>query len=96
MSEYCYKKALKFGQREYRACVAAGKNPYLPALDDFIPPVRSAAGSDQGLISVPAEFIVGTKTKAARMGIELPSEADTENPVIADECLEKKTVRVQL
>ena len=63
LSEYCYKKALKFGQKEYRACVAAGKYPYLPALDDFIPPVRSAAGSDQGLISVPAEFIVGTKTK---------------------------------
>ena len=63
MPELYYRDSQKLGQREYRACIAAGVFPYLPALDDFIPPEQSAAGKDLGLISIPAEFIVGTKTR---------------------------------
>ena len=63
MPELHYKEALKKGQREYRLCVSAGEYPYLPVLDDIIPPERSACGINLGLASVPAEFIVGTKTR---------------------------------
>ena len=48
-----------------------------------------------GAIPAYNELSLGRETVEV-MGIELPSEADTENPVIADECLEKKTAHVQL
>ena len=57
-----YKKALSQGQREYRACVARGLYPYLPVLDEILPPERSSMGTELGLLQIPAEFIVGTKT----------------------------------
>lgn len=63
MPELHYRDAQRLGQREYRACIAAGIFPYLPALDDFIPSEQSAAGKDLGLVSIPAEFIAGTKTR---------------------------------
>ena len=64
MAELYYRDALKLGQKEYRACASSGRYPYLPVLDDFIPAERSTAGIDLGLLSVPEEFIVGTKTRA--------------------------------
>ena len=63
MPELNYREALKLGQKEYRACVSSGKDPGLPVLDDIVPPERSAMGLDLGLASIPAEFIVGTKTR---------------------------------
>ena len=63
MAEYYYKEALRLGQREYRACVSGGRAPLLPVLDDFVPEERSAAGTDLGIVSVPSEWIVGTKTR---------------------------------
>ena len=64
MPELHYREALKLGQKEYRACVSQGEYPYLPALDDIVPPERSARGIELGLLSVPAEFVVGTRTSA--------------------------------
>lgn len=58
-SEY-YKEALKLGQREFRACVARGEHPYLPALEDFMPAEKLSKGSDLGVTTVPLEFLVGT------------------------------------
>ena len=63
MPELHYRDALKLAQREYRACVAAGKDPCLPVLDDIIPTERAATGINLGLVSIPAELIVGTKTR---------------------------------
>lgn len=63
MAEDYYKEALKLAQREYRSCVAEGKSPYLPALDDFLPKDKASKGIDLGLVQIPAEFIVGTKSK---------------------------------
>ena len=63
MPELHYKEALKLGQKEYRACISAGEEPYLPVLDDIVSPERSATGQDLGLTSIPAEFIVGTKSQ---------------------------------
>lgn len=63
MAEYYYKEAQRLGQKEYRACVARGQSPCLPVLDDFIPPERSAAGLDLGVVQIPTEFLVGVKSR---------------------------------
>ena len=63
MPETYYREALKLGQRDYRACVAAGRSPCLPVLDDFVSPERSAKGTELGIVQIPMERIVGTKTR---------------------------------
>ncbi len=63
MAEQYYGDALKLGQKEYRACVDAGIDPCLPAFDDKVSREGTATGIDLGLVQVPTEFIVGTKTK---------------------------------
>ena len=57
-----YKNALKGGQRAYRACVARGQSPYLAVLDDILVNVNIVAQEPLGLVELPAESIVGTKT----------------------------------
>ena len=57
-----YKNALKSGQRAYRACVARGQSPYLAVLDDSLVNVNIVAQEPLGLVEIPAESIVGTKT----------------------------------
>ena len=57
-----YKNALKGGQRAYRACVARGQSPYLAVLDDILVNVNIVAQEPLGLVEIPAESIVGTKT----------------------------------
>lgn len=62
MPELYYKNARKQAQKEFRACVSTGQHPWLPRLDDFMPPERAVHGMDLGLIQIPMEFIVGTKS----------------------------------
>lgn len=57
-----YKLALKAGQKDYRAHVARGQNPYLPVLDDILVNVKIVATEPLGLVNMPSESIVGTKT----------------------------------
>ena len=57
-----YKSALRAGQRAYRACVARGQSPYLAVLDDILVNVNIVAHEPLGLVEIPAESIVGTKT----------------------------------
>ena len=57
-----YKSALKNGQRAYRACVARGQSPYLAVLDDILVNVNIVAQEPLGLVEIPTESIVGTKT----------------------------------
>ena len=57
-----YKNALKSGQRAYRACVARGQSPYLAVLDDILVNVNIVSQEPLGLVEIPAESIVGTKT----------------------------------
>ncbi len=59
---YDYKEALKLGQKEYRARVAKDESPYLPVLDDIVPPEKALTGSHLGVIQIPVFFIAGTKT----------------------------------
>ncbi len=64
MPEFYYKDALKLAQKEYRACVSKGKSPLLPALDDFLESEKTAGEVELGLVQIPADMIVGTKTRA--------------------------------
>lgn len=63
MSEVYYREALKKGQKDCRAHVARGLSPCLPVMDDFIPEERSMAAIDLGVVEIPSEFVVGTKTR---------------------------------
>ena len=63
MPDTYYKEALKSAQREYRQCVSNGKSPFLPVLDEFISKEKTSTGIDLGLVQIPADLIVGTKTK---------------------------------
>lgn len=60
--ELYYKEAVKLGQKEVRARLAKNEEPYLPALDDIIPPEKALTGVPLGVIQIPVWFIVGTKT----------------------------------
>ena len=62
MPESYYKSARKRAQKSFRACVAHGQHPWLPRLDDFIPPEQSIHSMDLGLVQIPMEFVVGTKS----------------------------------
>ena len=57
-----YRNALRAGQRAYRACVARGQSPYLEVLDDILSGVDIVAQEPLGLVDIPAESLVGTKT----------------------------------
>ena len=57
-----YLKAQKLGQRDYREKTAAGKSPFLPVLDDILQNVQVESQLPLGLIEVPLELLVGTKT----------------------------------
>ena len=63
MPELYYKEALKLGHKEYRSLVNQGRSPFPSVLDDFTPEDRSMAGIDLGVIQIPSEFIVGTKSR---------------------------------
>lgn len=62
MTENYYKEALKKGQKEKRNRVNEGLNPYLPALDDMISSDKVITEVNMGVMQVPTEWIVGTKT----------------------------------
>ncbi len=59
-----YSDAQKLAQKEFRRCIAAGEHPYPPVLDAFISPDQFSCGVDLGLVQVPMEFVVGTRTQA--------------------------------
>ena len=57
-----YSLALKAGQKQQREATARSEDPYLPALDDMLSVDRLVSGTDLGLVQIPLEFIVGTKS----------------------------------
>lgn len=57
-----YRNALRAGQRATRAAQARGQSPYLAVLDDILRGVNIVAQEPLGLVDIPAESIVGTKT----------------------------------
>ncbi len=59
-----YMKAKKAGEKEYKAMLAEGKYPYLPALDEILPESGTMTQHQLGLIEIPVDLIGGTKTRA--------------------------------
>ena len=57
-----YTKAQKEGQREYRECVSRGLDTRLAVLDELLDPKIPQACVDVGIVNIPANRIVGTKT----------------------------------
>ena len=56
-----YAQALKAGQKEYKALLAEGKDPYPQVLDTLLAGRTGDSMEDLGLVEIPAEQIVGTK-----------------------------------
>ena len=60
--QYYYKDALKLGQKEFRARQAKGEDPYLPVLDNILPPDKGLQAIHLGITQIPVFFILGTKS----------------------------------
>ena len=63
MEKKFYKDALKLGQKEKRRLVSQGRYPYLPVLEEMVSKERLNSGIGLGIVNVPSEFFVGTKTE---------------------------------
>ena len=57
-----YAQALRAGQKEYRELVMADKNPHPAVLDELLPEISTETVVDVGLVDIPAERIIGTKS----------------------------------
>ena len=57
-----YELALKRGQKEYRERLMEGKPLYPAVLDDILPDISAEVVQDIGLVEIPAQRIVGTKS----------------------------------
>ena len=57
-----YSRALKAGLREYKELLNAGQKPYPAVLDDILPETPTESAVSVGLMEIPADQIVGTKT----------------------------------
>lgn len=57
-----YVKAQRAGQKNYRECLAAGQHPYLQVLDDVLQITAIEKTESLGLVDIPTDRIVGTKT----------------------------------
>ncbi|MGN0466196.1 MAG: BMP family ABC transporter substrate-binding protein [Lachnospiraceae bacterium] len=57
-----YNKACKLGKKEYRSRMMRGERPTLQVLDDILPSRGNYSEVPLGLIQIPSEQIVGTKT----------------------------------
>lgn len=64
MSTADYEKAYRLGKKEYQQRVAFGMDPYLPVLDDILPPKGSYSEVPLGMVQIPVDQIVGTKTNS--------------------------------
>lgn len=64
MSTYAH--ALKAGQKEYKACLARGADPYLPALEQLVTQTMVRGEEALGLMSIPMELVVGTRNTKRR------------------------------
>lgn len=63
MALYDYAGALKQGRKQYQAAIQKGEYPYLPALDDVLSYTEIVSEVNLGIIDIPLERIVGTRTK---------------------------------
>ncbi len=57
-----YLRALRAGQKEVKELLAAGKNPNPAVLDQILPPNGQETYQEVGLLDIPIDQIVGTKS----------------------------------
>lgn len=57
-----YNRARHLGEKAYRRAILSGEYPYLTALDEFLPYQDIVAENALGLLEVPLDLIVGTRT----------------------------------
>ena len=62
MGKEDYVKALKSGKKDYQARMMRGEKPTLLVLDDIMPMKDSYTEVPLGLVQIPTERLVGTKT----------------------------------
>ena len=67
-----YGRALRLGQKEYKELLSAKRNPYPAVLDDILTDLTTEMTQHVGLMEIPAEQIVGTKS-AGRISAFTPS-----------------------
>ena len=61
-----YIRALKLGQKNYKECIVQGRYPYPQVLDEILDEHMVTGRVDMGVIEVPTEQIVGTKSAGRR------------------------------
>ena len=61
-----YREALRAGQKCYKSCVLRGRYPYLQALDEILEDSMVVGRVNLGVLEIPAEQIVGTKTSGRK------------------------------
>ena len=62
-----YNRAQRLGMRDYREKTAAGKYPYLPALDELLEKTDTESQIPLGTIEIPLDYVVGTNTTGRTM-----------------------------
>jgi len=67
-----YTAALRLGQKEYKEMLADGKDPHPAVLDDLLDESVANVVNDIGLVEIPAERIIGTRS-AGRITTFSPS-----------------------
>ena len=63
MGDLEYQEALKLGKKEQKICLAQGRSPYLPVLDEILTHQDIQTEQNLGLVNVPLEHVVGTSTR---------------------------------
>lgn len=63
MALYDYMGALRLGKKQYQAAISKGEYPYLPVLDDILSNTEIVSEVNLGLMDIPLERVVGTKTQ---------------------------------
>ena len=61
-----YREALKNGQKSYKKAVVQGRYPYLQVLDEILDDTMAAGQINLGVLNIPMEQIVGTKTQGRK------------------------------
>ena len=67
-----YGRALRLGQKEYKELLSTKRDPYPAVLDDILTDLTTEVTKSVGLVEIPADQIVGTKS-AGRISAFTPS-----------------------
>ena len=63
-----YEKAYRLGKKDYQYRAMHGMHPTLEVLDDVLPPKGSYSEGPLGLVQIPLDQVVGTKTNSRSNG----------------------------